>query len=108
MEWWRLGGASERRQFAGKVLTFGNIGFIVTSAKYKRMAIGMMIACELSRHRSIVIVNERRRSVEFRWVVFLTLWTLLIGPILNLTPIAPTENAARTKTAPVPKTKNLR
>jgi len=36
--------------------------------------------------------------IEFRWVVFLTLWTLLIGPILNFGQRAPTAQHPRAKT----------
>jgi hypothetical protein len=35
--------------------------------------------------------------IEFRWVVVLTLWTLLIGPILDFTQNAPTAHATRAK-----------
>ena len=37
--------------------------------------------------------------IEFRWVVFLTLWTLLIGPVIDLSQNAPTAPHARSKTA---------
>ena len=56
----------------------------------------------------MAVVNEGRHVMEFRWVVLLTLWTLLIGPILDLTQNAPTGQAARTKTAPAAKTKSVR
>lgn len=37
--------------------------------------------------------------IEFRWVVFLTLWTLLIGPILDFSSNAPTAPSVRAKAA---------
>jgi hypothetical protein len=43
--------------------------------------------------------------MEFRWVILLTFWTLLIGPVLDFTQSAPTT--ARAKTAPV-RAKNTR
>ena len=46
--------------------------------------------------------------IEFRWVVLLTLWTLLIGPVLDFTQNGSTAQATRTKTAPAAKTKNTR
>jgi hypothetical protein len=46
--------------------------------------------------------------MEFRWVVFLTLWTMLIGPVLDFTQNAPTGHAARTKSAPAARTKSVR
>lgn len=39
--------------------------------------------------------------IEFRWVVVLTLWTLLIGPILDFTQSTPTAHATRSKTATI-------
>jgi hypothetical protein len=36
--------------------------------------------------------------IEFRWIVVLTLWTLLIGPILDFTQSTPTVQATRAKT----------
>jgi hypothetical protein len=45
--------------------------------------------------------------IEFRWVVLLTMWTLLIGPILDFTQSTPTVQATRAKTTPVAKTKNV-
>jgi hypothetical protein len=44
--------------------------------------------------------------IEFRWIVLLTLWTLLIGPILDFTQSAPTAQATRSKPAPAVKPKN--
>ena len=44
--------------------------------------------------------------LEFRWIVLLTLWTLLIGPILDFTHSAPTAQATRSKAARVVKPKN--
>ena len=38
--------------------------------------------------------------IEFRWVVFLTLWTLLIGPIFDLAP-TPSSPGPRAKAAAV-------
>lgn len=46
--------------------------------------------------------------IEFRWIVFLTLWTILVGPILDFTPSTPTAQATRTKTAPIAKPKITR
>ena len=46
--------------------------------------------------------------IEFRWVVVLTLWTLLIGPVLDFTQNASSVQATRTKNVPVNKTKNAR
>ena len=46
--------------------------------------------------------------IEFRWVVLLTMWTLLIGPILDFTQSTPTVQATRAKTASPTKTKNVR
>jgi hypothetical protein len=43
--------------------------------------------------------------IEFRWLVILTLWTLLIGPILDFTHNAPTAQATRVKNAPAAKAK---
>jgi len=45
--------------------------------------------------------------LEFRWIVLLTLWTLLIGPILDFTQSAPTAQAIRSKPAPAVKPKNI-
>jgi hypothetical protein len=44
--------------------------------------------------------------IEFRWMVFLTLWTLLIGPVMDFTQSAPTAQATRSKPAPAVKSKN--
>jgi len=46
--------------------------------------------------------------IEFRWVIVLTLWTLLIGPILDFTQSTPTAHATRAKNAPSVKTKSAR
>jgi hypothetical protein len=46
--------------------------------------------------------------IEFRWVVFLTLWTLLIGPILDFAPSAPSSQTARAKSVSQAKTNNAR
>ena len=46
--------------------------------------------------------------IEFRWVVFLTLWTLLIGPIVDFTQSGPSVEATRAKTDSVSKTKSAR
>jgi hypothetical protein len=40
-----------------------------------------------------------RTTMDFRWVILLTLWTLLIGPVLDFTQSAPTEAPQRAKTA---------
>lgn len=45
--------------------------------------------------------------MEFRWVILLTLWTLLIGPVLDFTQSAPTQTPQRGKTANA-KPKNAR
>jgi hypothetical protein len=39
--------------------------------------------------------------IEFRWVVFLVLWTMLIGPVLNLAKHTPDGQSLRAKTTPV-------
>jgi hypothetical protein len=44
--------------------------------------------------------------IEFRWIVVLTLWTLLIGPILDFTQNTPTAHATRCKPAPAAKSKS--
>jgi hypothetical protein len=44
--------------------------------------------------------------IEFRWIVVLTLWTLLIGPILDLTQSAPTAQGTRCKQAAAAKSRN--
>jgi hypothetical protein len=44
--------------------------------------------------------------IEFRWVVILALWTLLIGPVVDLKRHSPTAEATREK--PAPKIKPLR
>ena len=44
--------------------------------------------------------------LEFRWIVLLTFWTLLIGPILDFTQSAPTAQSTRSKAARVVKPKN--
>ncbi len=36
--------------------------------------------------------------IEFRWVILLALWTLLIGPVMDLTQNAPTATQERGKT----------
>ena len=46
--------------------------------------------------------------IEFRWVVFLTLWTLLIGPVVDLGQKAPTAQQGRAKTAAVSPGKTAR
>lgn len=38
--------------------------------------------------------------MEFRWVIFLVLWTMLIGPVLNLAKQSPNQTL-RAKTAQV-------
>jgi len=45
--------------------------------------------------------------MEFRWVILLALWTLLIGPVVDLTQSYTSSSVARAKTANV-KTKNAR
>ncbi len=46
--------------------------------------------------------------MEFRWVIFLTLWTLLIGPVLDFTQSsAPSASVSRAKAVPA-KVKNKR
>jgi hypothetical protein len=37
--------------------------------------------------------------MEFRWVILLTLWTLLIGPVLDFTQSAQTQVPLRAKPA---------
>jgi len=38
--------------------------------------------------------------IEFRWVIALVLWTLLIGPVLDLAPQKARTQPDRAKTAP--------
>lgn len=46
--------------------------------------------------------KRKHGMMEFRWVVLLTLWTLLIGPIVDFTRTSPTAQATRAKAvAPV-------
>jgi len=45
--------------------------------------------------------------IEFRWVVFLTLWTLLIGPVLDFSQSSPNAQQPRAKSVPA-KAKNAR
>ena len=49
--------------------------------------------------------TKEAAMIEFRWVVVLALWTLLIGPVLDFTQPAPT---ARAKPAPTVKMKTPR
>jgi hypothetical protein len=44
--------------------------------------------------------TKESAMIEFRWVALLTLWTMLIGPILDFTQNAPTAQATRAKPAP--------
>lgn len=37
--------------------------------------------------------------IEFRWIICLTLWTLLIGPVLDFSHNAPKAQQVRTKTS---------
>ena len=46
--------------------------------------------------------------IEFRWVVFLALWTLLIGPVVDFTQTAPTAQQDHSKVAPITKKANGR
>jgi len=46
--------------------------------------------------------KEGHAMIEFRWVVFLALWTLLIGPVVDFTQNAPTAQQDLNK-APVTK-----
>jgi hypothetical protein len=45
--------------------------------------------------------------IEFRWIILLTLWTLLIGPVVDLTQSAPTAQT-RAKTVAAEKSKSNR
>ncbi len=38
--------------------------------------------------------------IEFRWVVFLACWTLLIGPVVDFTQTAPTAQQELNKSTP--------
>jgi hypothetical protein len=42
--------------------------------------------------------------IEFRWVVFLALWSLLVGPVVDFTQNAPTAQPTRVKVVPSAKT----
>jgi hypothetical protein len=44
--------------------------------------------------------------IEFRWIVALVLWTLLIGPVLNLAKQSPDGQSLRAKTSAVRVTNN--
>jgi hypothetical protein len=46
--------------------------------------------------------------IEFRWVMLLALWTLLIGPVVDLTQNAPTAQQTRSKAPPIAKPKAAR
>ena len=52
--------------------------------------------------------TKESAMIEFRWVVFLTLWTLLIGPIVDFTQSGPSVEATRAKTDSASKTKSAR
>lgn len=43
--------------------------------------------------------------IEFRWLVILTLWTLLVGPVVDISQHGPTTEASRTKSAAPTKAK---
>lgn len=38
--------------------------------------------------------------IELRYLIFLSLWTMLIGPVLDFSASAPSAQAPRAKTAP--------
>jgi hypothetical protein len=44
--------------------------------------------------------REGRAMIEFRWVVFLACWTLLIGPVVDFTQTAPTAQQELNKSTP--------
>ncbi len=46
--------------------------------------------------------------IEFRWVVFLTLWTLLIGPVVDFTNVPTTGQPTHAKTTSTKSTKTSR
>ncbi len=46
--------------------------------------------------------------IEFRWVVFLTLWTLLVGPIVDFTNTSTTAQPTVAKTATPTHAKSVR
>lgn len=46
--------------------------------------------------------------IEFRWVVFLTLWTLLIGPVADFTNTSTTAQPSAVKTPAPVKAKSVR
>jgi hypothetical protein len=45
----------------------------------------------------VVYTEETLAMMEFRWVVVLTLWTLLIGPIVDLSSSGSTGQQPRSK-----------
>jgi hypothetical protein len=47
--------------------------------------------------------KEGHAMIEFRWVVFLALWTLMIGPVFDFTQNAPTAQQDHAKVAPATK-----
>ena len=60
--------------------------------------------CVRSKCQSGRAQKVRLAVIEFRWVVFLVLWTLLIGPVLNLAKQTPSSQTLRAKTATVSST----
>jgi hypothetical protein len=50
------------------------------------------------------MIGRRFAMMEFRWVVFLVLWTLLIGPVLDFTQHTNSAQSPRAKQAQTSKT----
>jgi hypothetical protein len=47
----------------------------------------------------LTVPRRRVPIMEFRWIIFLVLWTILTGPVLAQ-PIAQTPHSATSNTAP--------
>lgn len=65
-------------------------------------------ACSLLGFKHEHVFAKGIQLMEFRWVVVLTLWTLLIGPILDFTHSTPTAHATRVKASVPAKATSVR
>jgi hypothetical protein len=70
------------------------------------MAHRLLIQNRESAPKKRITREARCDMIEFRWIVALVLWTLLIGPVLNLAKQSPDGQSLRAKTAPVRVTNN--
>jgi hypothetical protein len=70
-------------------------------------AVGTRIAINNIRPTHLTPSTQAATMMEFRWVILLAMWTLLIGPVIDLTQGNSSSSAARAKTANV-KAKNVR